>query len=94
MNVEEFLKIVKKEGVTNHSLLCELYHKWKDKTEVQEQLEYLFTYFDNDKKAVFRLLEITSVWGYKLLKGYSCSRKMKKIINEKYQFIQKTKEND
>ncbi len=98
MNTEDFLKIVKKEGVDNHPLLCELYLKHKDKdndkTEVQEQLEYLFNYFDGDKKAVFALLGITTVWGYNLTKGYSCSRKMKKIINEKYLFILKTKEND
>ena len=94
MTAEEFLKIVKKEGVSNHPLLCELYHKWKEKTEVQEQLEYLLDYFDNDKKEVFEMLGITSVWGYKLIKGYSCSRKMRKIINEKYLFILKTKEND
>ena len=93
MQVEEFLKMVKKEGVENHPLLCEIYLKYKEKTEVQKQIEYLISYFDGDKKEAFKLLGITDVWGYELLKGKSCSFKLKRIINEKYQFILKTKEN-
>ncbi len=96
MNVEEFLKVVKKEGAENgiflwnHPLLCELYIKHKERTQVQEQLEYLIEYFEGDKKATFRALDITDVWGYKLTKGYSCSRNMKKRILEKYEFVKNT----
>ncbi len=89
MNVEEFLKVCKKEGGENHPLLCELYLKHKERTEVQSQLEFLIAYFDGDKKATFRALDITDVWGYKLTKGYSYSRNMKKRIMEKYEFIKK-----